>query len=75
MSYGCSGAYLSGEVLVRQFWEEEEIRRQMRYNIVFMCHSDCFWHILGEVGGKSSIANTRLPKSHQMNIVTSKAHL
>ena len=70
-----AGTYLSREVPVRQLWEEEEIRGQMRHNITFMCNSDCVWHIFGKVGGKSSIANTRLPKGHQMNIVTSKADL
>jgi hypothetical protein len=61
--------------VVRQLGEEKEIRGQMRHNITFMCYSNCLGYVFSEVGSKSSIADTRLPKSHEMDIFTTKVNL
>jgi hypothetical protein len=37
--------------------------------------SNCVWYIFGKVGGKNSIANTRLPESHELNLFASKTDL
>lgn len=62
----------SGSTLV---WKKGEIRWQMWHNIMSMNQSNCLRYIFGIVGGKSNIANTRLSKSHELNIVTSKIDL
>ena len=67
--------YLCREMVVRQFGKKGEIRWQMRHNIMSVYQSKCVWYIFGKVGGKNSIANTRLSESHELNIVASKTDL
>jgi hypothetical protein len=52
-----------------------EIRGQMWHNIMSMCDSNRVGHIFGKIRGKSSIANTRLSESHELNTIASKIDL
>ena len=67
--------YLSWEVVVCQPGKKGEIRWQMWHDIMSMCHSNCVGYIFGKAWGECSIANTRLPESHELHTVTSKLHL
>lgn len=51
------------------------VRRQMRHDVMIICHSKCIWDKLGIVGCKCCIANTRLSKSHNLNILDSEINL
>lgn len=62
-------------MVVCQLGKKGEIRWQMWHNIMPVCHSNCVGYIFGEVWGECSIANTRLPKSHELHTATSKLHL
>jgi hypothetical protein len=60
----CGGAYLSGEVMVGLLREEREVRWQVRDDIMRISNSDRVRQVSLEIGSKSLIADTRLPKCH-----------
>jgi hypothetical protein len=67
--------YLSWEVVICPLGNEGEIRWQMWHDIMSVCHSNGVGYVFGEAWGECSIANTRLPKRHELHPVTSQFHL
>ena len=66
--------YLSWKVMVGLLREEREVWWQMRDDIVCISNSDRVRQVSLEVRSKSSIADARLPKCHQLHIIQPVVH-
>lgn len=61
--------YLSWKVMVGLLREEREVRWQVRDDIICVSNSNGMRQVSLEVRSKSSIADARLPKCHQLYII------